>query len=139
MFMAGGGPRGWRDTDPDRVVAVVDDDTSVLRSLKNLLTSTGRRVEVFGSAEAFLESKHVGETGCLLLDLRMPEMGGAELFSLLIAAEPAIPTIILTAVSEDEERKRLLGQGAVAYLTKPFRAADILLAVRDALVAARPS
>jgi response regulator NasT len=60
-------------------------------------------------------------------------MGGAELFSRLIAAERVIPTIILTAVSEEEERERLLDRGAVAYLTKPFRAADILMAVRDAL------
>jgi FixJ family two-component response regulator len=111
----------------------VDDDTSVLKSLKNLLTSVGHRVEVFGGAEAFLESKHLRETGCLLLDLRMPGMGGAELFSRLIAAERVIPTIILTAVSEEEERERLLDRGAVAYLTKPFRAADILMAVRDAL------
>jgi FixJ family two-component response regulator len=133
MPTASAEPRRESGTDRDRLVAVVDDDTSVLRSLKNLLTSTGRRVEVFGSAEAFLESKHLGETGCLLLDLRMPGMGGAELFARLIAAERAIPTIILTAVSEDEERQRLLNRGAVAYLTKPFRAADILLAVRHAL------
>jgi FixJ family two-component response regulator len=133
MSRASGGVRRESGTDRDRLIAVVDDDTSVLRSLKNLLTSTCRRVEVFGSAEAFLESEHLGETGCLLLDLRMPGMGGAELFSRLIAAERAIPTIILTAVSEDEERQRLLNRGAVAYLTKPFRAADILLAVREAL------
>jgi two-component system response regulator FixJ len=133
MFMVSRGPLRESGTDPDQIVSVVDDDTSVLRSLRNLLTSTGHRVEVFESAEAFLESKHLGKTGCLLLDLRMPGMGGAELLARLIAAERVIPTVILTAVSEEDERERLLGRGAVAYLTKPFRAADILLVVRDAL------
>jgi FixJ family two-component response regulator len=131
--MVGGGPGEPTGRLSVGLVSVVDDDASVLRSLENLLVSTGLRVETFGSAEAFLASDHLAETGCLVLDLRMPGMSGLELFSRLTVAAPRIRVIILTAVTNDDERERLLRQGAVAVFTKPFRAADMLLAVRGAL------
>jgi FixJ family two-component response regulator len=131
--MASGG--GGEESDSNRagLVAVVDDDVSVLRSLRNLLASVGLSVEVFESAEAFLESSHVAETRCLLLDLRMPRMSGTELFSLLVASSHRIRVVVLTAATDGDERERLLRQGAVAFLTKPFRSADVLRAVHDAL------
>jgi FixJ family two-component response regulator len=131
--MERGGSGEESDSNRAGLVAVVDDDVSVLRSLRNLLASVRLRVEVFDSAEAFLESSHVAETRCLLLDLRMPGMSGTELFSLLIASGYRIRIVVLTAATDGDEMERLLRQGAVAVLTKPFRSADVLRAVYDAL------
>ena len=69
-----------------RLVSIVDDDESLRRSVKNLLTSVGFRVETFASAEAFLESAHRAETRCVVLDLRMPGMSGVDLLMHLAAA-----------------------------------------------------
>src|SRR5437870_10935277 len=65
--------------DNGRVVCVVDDDASLRRSLRNLLTSVGFRVETFQSAETFLETVHRENTGCVVLDLRMTGMNGLDL------------------------------------------------------------
>ena len=62
-----------------QVVCVVDDDESLRRSVRNLLSSVGFRVETFASAEEFLESTHRANTGCLVLDLRMAGMNGLDL------------------------------------------------------------
>jgi two-component system response regulator FixJ len=131
--MASGGGGAESDSNRAGLVAVVDDDVSVLRSLRNLLASVGLRVRAFESAEAFLESSYLAETRCLLLDLRMPGMSGTELFSFLEASGHRIRVVVLTAVTDGSERERLLRQGAVAFLTKPFRSADVLRAVHDAL------
>ena len=119
--------------DGERVVAVVDDDFSVLRSLTNLFSSAGLRVETHKSAEAFLASGRLANTGCLVLDLHMPGMSGIELFARLNQADSRIPVVVLTARDEDSVRARLLSGGAVAFLTKPFRAGEVLLAVQRAL------
>jgi FixJ family two-component response regulator len=117
------------------LVCVVDDDVSVLRSLRNLLASEGYRVETFESAEAFLESGARNTAHCLVLDLRMPGMDGAELFARLTAAECPIPTIILTADGDDQLEQRYLRRGAIAFLTKPCRAEEMLRAVARGLAA----
>ena len=116
-----------------RLVCVVDDDTSVLRSLWNLLDSAGLPAETFGSAEAFLESDRALQAGCLVLDLQLPQMSGIELFMRLMSAERRVPIVILTAERDPNVRQRLLREGAIAFLTKPFRAADVLVAVKSAL------
>jgi FixJ family two-component response regulator len=116
-----------------RVVSVVDDDASLRRSVRNLLTSMGFRVETFVSAEAFLESMHLGKTGCLVLDLRMEGMDGLELLRHLTVGGTPIPTVILTAHGDEELRERALQGGAVAFLAKPFHADVLLDAVRTAM------
>ena len=116
-----------------RLVSVVDDDESLRRSVKNLLTSVGFRVETFASAEAFLQSAHRAHTGCVVLDLRMPGMSGVDLLMHLAAAGSPIPVVILTAHSDDEARRRTLQAGAVAFLGKPFHGEALLGAVRRAL------
>src|SRR5207249_2993835 len=108
------------DSHGGRVVCVVDDDASLRRSLRNLLMSVGFRVETFQSAEAFLDSVHRENTGCLVLDLRMTGMNGLDLLRHLAARGSRIPVIILTAHGDDETRQRSLQAGAVAFLTKPF-------------------
>ncbi|PWT72716.1 MAG: two-component system response regulator [Proteobacteria bacterium] len=116
-----------------RVVSVVDDDASLRRSVRNLLTSMGFRVETFISAEAFLESMHRDKTGCLVLDLRMEGMDGLELLRHLTVVGTPIPTVILTAHGDDELRDRALQGGAIAFLAKPFHADVLLDAVRTAM------
>ena len=123
--------------DGGRVVCVVDDDASLRRSLRNLLMSVGFRVETFQSAEAFLDSVHHENTGCLVLDLRMTGMNGLDLLRHLAATGSRIPVIILTAHGDDETRQRSLQAGAVAFLTKPFQSTTLLDAVRTALAARR--
>src|ERR1700704_4808234 len=116
-----------------QIVSIVDDDESLRRSLRNLLGSVGLRVETFASAEAFLESLHQEQTGCLVLDLRMPGMNGFVLLRHLSGTGSRIPTVILTAHGDDEARQRSLQAGAVAFLSKPFNGNDLLDAVRTAL------
>jgi FixJ family two-component response regulator len=116
-----------------RLVSIVDDDESLRRSVKNLLTSVGFRVETFPSAEAFLQSAHRADTRCVVLDLRMPGMSGLDLLTHLAATGSPIPVVILTAHSDDEARRRMLQAGAVAFLGKPFHGEALLGAVRRAL------
>ncbi len=119
--------------DGDRVVCVVDDDGSLRRSLRNLLTSVGFQVETFPSAAAFLASVHRLNTGCMVLDLRMAGMTGLELLRHLVATGARIPVIILTAHGDADTRHRALQAGAVAFLEKPFPGAALVDAVRSAL------
>ena len=119
--------------DETRLVSIVDDDESLRRSVKNLLTSVGFRVETFASAEAFLESAHRADTRCVVLDLRMPGMSGLDLLMHLAANGSPVPVVILTAHSDDEARRRTLQAGAVAFLGKPFHGEALLGAVRRAL------
>lgn len=112
------------------VVAIVDDDESLRRSVRNLLTSVGYQVETFSSAESFLQSAERGHTGCLVVDLRMGGMSGIDLLTRLAAVGARIPAIILTAHGDDEVRRRSLAAGAVAFLGKPFHGDALLDAVR---------
>ena len=116
-----------------QIVSIVDDDESLRRSLRNLLGSVGLRVETFASAEAFLESNHHDQTGCLVLDLRMPGMNGFDLLTHLSGTGSRIPVVILTAHGDDETRQRSLQAGAVAFLSKPFNGNALIDAVRTAL------
>ena len=119
-----------------RVVCVVDDDASLRRSLRNLLTSVGLRVQTFESAEAFLESADRESIGCLVLDVRMSGMSGIDLLRHMAATGSRIPVIMLTAHADDDTRRRSLEAGAVAFLEKPVRTAALLDTVRAAMSSA---
>jgi FixJ family two-component response regulator len=121
------------ENDGGRVVSIVDDDPSLRRSLRNLLTSVGLRVETFESAEAFLESGAREHAGCLVLDLRMPGMSGLDLLRHLKASGSRIPVIVLTAHGADDARRQSLGAGAVAFFDKPFQSDALIDAVRRVL------
>jgi FixJ family two-component response regulator len=116
-----------------RMISVVEDDASLRRSLRNLLMSAGFRVETFESAEAFLDSGAVDRTGCLVLDLSMPGMGGLGLLKQLAASGIRRPVIILTAHGNEEMRRRTLEEGAFAFLGKPVKGPVLLDAIRSAL------
>ena len=115
------------------LIAIVDDDDSLRKSLDNLLRSVGFRTQGFASAEAFLSSQHVHDTACLILDVRMPGMSGLELQRQLGAANWSIPIIFITAHADDDARAQALAAGAVDFLYKPFREEDLLDAIDVAL------
>jgi FixJ family two-component response regulator len=102
------------------LVSVVDDDESVRESLPDLLRELGYSVRAFSSAEEFLASDCVAETGCLLLDIAMPGMSGLDLQQELTVRGQKIPIVFMTALADDTVRPRVLEQGAVECLFKPF-------------------
>jgi FixJ family two-component response regulator len=115
------------------LVAIVDDDESVRESLPDLLREFGFAPEAFSSAEAFLASDVVGETSCLLLDVAMPGMSGPELQQELRRRRQAIPIVFITAHGDESVRPRLLAEGAVECLFKPFSETALLDALNSAL------
>src|SRR5512145_968157 len=115
------------------LVSVVDDDESVRESLPDLLRELGFAAEAFSSAEAFLASDVVNETSCLLLDIAMPGMSGPELQQELLRRRQEIPIVFITANGDKTVRPRLLAQGAVECLFKPFSEAALLEALNAAL------
>lgn len=114
------------------LVSVVDDDESVRESVPHLLRSFGFTSQGFSSAEEFLESDFVDQTKCLVLDIAMPGMSGPDLQRELMRQRREIPIVFITAHADQSVRPRLLEQGAVACLLKPF--SDT--ALREALDAA---
>ena len=120
------------------LISVVDDDESVRESLQGLLRSVGFAVRVFASAEEFMNSSHLSDAACLILDVWMPGMSGPELQRRLAAVGSKIPLIFITAHGEDEQvREQAMRGGAVDYLLKPLRDEAILSAVRVALQSKR--
>jgi FixJ family two-component response regulator len=118
-------------------ISIIDDDAAVRESLRGLLRSVGFAVEAFASAEDFLSSDQRAGTDCLVLDVRMPGMSGLELQRHLLAAEPRVPVIFITANGDEEQRSQALDAGAVDYLLKPFTEEALLSAVDMALRRAR--
>ena len=108
------------ETPEEDLVSIVDDDASVRRSTGRLIRSFGFRAEAFRSAEDLLNSGRAAQTGCLILDVRMPGMDGLELQRHLIARNSQIPIVFLTARASDEEQRRALDAGAVDILRKPI-------------------
>ena len=114
------------------LVSVVDDDESVRESLPDLLREFGFAAQAFSSAEAFIASDYVGQTKCLILDIAMPGMSGPDLQRELTLRRRDIPIVFITAHRDETVLPRLLEQGAVECLFKPF--SDT--ALREALNAA---
>lgn len=107
-------------TDERLLISVVDDDPSVRKSLPDLLRHFGFAARDFSSAEEFLESGYVNQTRCLILDIAMPRMTGPELQQELKNRGKEIPIIFITGLGDETIRPRLLEQGAVECLSKPF-------------------
>ncbi len=126
------GRRPEEQSMPD-LIAVIDDDKSVRNSVKTLLRSAGYRVETFESAETFLESGAAAQTGCLILDVRMPGMGGLELQVRLHDTNTKVPIIFITAHDEGQLRQQVIQAGAVEMLHKPFAPKMLLSTVQTVL------
>jgi len=105
---------------PDPTVFIVDDDAAVRDSLALLLGLKGYRTASFASAEAFLSVYRPGNPGCLLLDVRMPGMGGLELQSLLAGRRDPLPVIVITAHGDVPMARAALKAGAEDFIEKPI-------------------
>jgi FixJ family two-component response regulator len=115
------------------LITVVDDNESVRESLPDLLKEFGFEAQTFSSAEEFLASETLAETNCLLLDVAMPGMTGPDLQKELTRRDQSIPIVFITAQRDEAIRPRLIAQGAVDCLFKPFEPTDLLQALNTAL------
>lgn len=115
------------------LISVVDDDDSIRESLKGLLESIGFAVATFASAQAFLDSDCLTRSDCLILDVRMPGMRGPDLQLELAHRGSAVPIVFITAHSDEDIRPRVLKNGAVDCLLKPFSEEALLRAIRRAI------
>src|SRR5215470_9356319 len=102
------------------LISVVDDDESMRESLPDLLREFGFGSRAFSSAEEFLASDCIRQTRCLIVDIAMPGMSGPDLQRELTLRRQEIPIIFITAYEDENVRRRLLEDGAVACLLKPF-------------------
>jgi FixJ family two-component response regulator len=115
------------------LVSVVDDDESVRESLPDLLRELDFAAQTFSSAEEFLASGYLDRTECLILDVSMPGMTGPDLQLELQRRGQEIPIIFITASRDETIRPRLIAQGAVECLFKPFSESELLQALNAAL------
>jgi FixJ family two-component response regulator len=114
-------------------VYVVDDDEAVRKSLRRLLQSVGLAVEIFASAHEFLTRYDPQQAGCVLLDVRMPEMTGLELQEQLNVHGTIIPVIFITGHADVPMAVEAMRHGAYDFLEKPFQDQDLLHRVRSAI------
>src|SRR5215831_7243014 len=121
------------------VVAIVDDDVSILRALGRLLYVMGWHAITFSSAEAFLQTGMQASPDCLVLDMWLPGMTGVELLEHLVATGSTLPTVIITGRDDLQIRMRAMQARAAAYLLKPRDGQDLLQALREALEGRRLS
>jgi FixJ family two-component response regulator len=115
------------------VVFVIDDDESICRSLRRLIHSVGFQVRTFISGNDFLNQGCQNMPGCIVLDVRMPEIGGLELQNRLNDSGCKMPIIFMSAYQDTETREKAFHAGAIAFLQKPFEDQLLIEAIRSAL------
>ena len=120
----------------EQKVYVVDDDGSVRKALRRLLVAMGYTVETFASAAEFLGATSAESTGCLILDVHMPDMDGFQLQEELNSAGSRLPVILITADRDPGTSRRGARTGAVGFLQKPFDDKSLLRLVNAALASA---
>jgi RNA polymerase sigma factor (sigma-70 family) len=120
-------------TDEAPIVFVVDDDASVRQALRRLLKSAGFQVRTFAAAEEFLEQSVSDATGCIVLDVQMPGLGGLDLQRRLAEKNASLPIVFLTGHGDIPMAVRAIRAGAVDFLAKPFDASHLLTSIRKAI------
>jgi FixJ family two-component response regulator len=120
-------------TSRSSLIAVVDDDISVRESVESLLKSVGFQVNTYSSAEEFLGSPKLNAADCLVLDVRLDGMSGPDLQRELKTGGHSIPIVFVTAHETEALRERMLADGAIDCLLKPFNDDTLLDAVEVAL------
>lgn len=127
-------PSDQSNTSPQKVVVVIDDDASMLKSVTRLLAIYGFATRTYVSAEAYLGSNEDAATSafCLLLDIHLGGISGIELRRRLSSGGSTLPIIYMTAVDDDATRDEAKETGCVAILRKPFPASQLLRAIDDA-------
>ena len=119
------------------IIYVVDDDASVRDSTELMLKSVGFNVKTFGSAQDFLKANLQEDLGCLVLDVRMPEISGLDLQEKLVSAKTPLPVIFITGHGTVPMSVRAMKAGAVDFLQKPFEEQDLLDAINRAVTRQR--
>lgn len=115
------------------IVFVVDDESAVGVSIKRLLHSVGLEARHFTSASEFLRAKRPDAPGCIVLDVRLPDLSGLDLQQELAKANVDLPVIFVTGHADIPMTVRAMKAGAVEFLTKPFREQELLEAVQRAI------
>jgi FixJ family two-component response regulator len=115
------------------LIAIVDDEESVCRSMDRLMRSVGLDVVTFTCGTQFLQFLETRYPACLVLDLHMPRMSGFELLSRLNIAGSGVPVVVITGHDSPQSRQRVLDAGAIAYLRKPVDDQTLLNAVAAAV------
>jgi FixJ family two-component response regulator len=119
-----------KQSDPEAVVFIIDDDAPVREAMQRLFRSVGLRAEAFGSAAEFLQSKRTEIPSCLVLDVRLPGLSGLDFQTELTKANIQIPIIFMTGHGDIPMTVKAMKGGAIEFLSKPFRDQDMLDAVR---------
>ena len=120
-------------------VYIVDDDAAFREAVKTLLHEEGLHSEIFESAKHFVSLSSWSETGCLLLDMRMPEMNGLEVQTKLGATDFALPIIFLTGHGNVPTAVQALKMGAYDFIEKPFQNDNLVEIVRSAIELSKSS
>jgi RNA polymerase sigma factor (sigma-70 family) len=120
-------------TEPQSIVFVIDDDAAIRNALRSLIRSVGLHVELFGSAQEFVQSKRPDVPCCLILDIRLPGISGLDFQRKLAEANIPVPIIFISGHGDIPMSGRAMKAGAVEFLTKPFRDQDLLDAIHVAL------
>ena len=102
------------------LISIVDDHALTRETIRDLVRSLGFSAVTFASAESFLQSSSIAETGCLVLDVQMPKMSGLDLQDHLSRNGFDIPIIFVTAYPDDSTKARALSAGAICYIQKPL-------------------
>lgn len=119
---------------PDKpIISIVDDDDSARQGTMDLVKSMGFVAVAFPRAVDFLRSTYLSNTSCLIADVQIPGMTGIELYTRLLKLGKAIPTILITASPDDEDRARTKQAGVICYLVKPYDPADLLAGLQAAI------
>ena len=114
-------------------VFIVDDDPAIRFAMQALMESVNLQHQIFGSADEFLEVVTEQRPGCLVLDIRMPGLGGLELQQELIERENTLPIIFITGHGDVPMAVEAMQKGAVDFIQKPFRDQDLLDRITEAL------
>jgi two-component system response regulator FixJ len=117
----------------EAIVHIIDDDDAVRDSLAFLLTSSGIRAETHASAAVFLEHFAAASIGCIVTDIRMPDISGIDLLRQVKERDPALPVIVITGHGDVPLAVEAMKLGAADFLEKPFDDDALLAAIRSAL------
>ena len=117
------------------LVIVIDDDPSILRALRRLVSGAGFDVQTFDRPSALLKNELPNAGACLVVDIDLPEMNGVELCETLAASGCTLPVILITAHTDEETRRLADGAHPVALLIKPFGRDLLVNSIRSALLA----
>jgi len=120
-------------TEAQSIVFVIDDDAAMRKALDSLIRSVGLTVQLFGSAQEFLQAKRPDVPSCLILDVRLPGISGLDFQRKLAESKIFIPIVFITGHGDIPMSVRAMKAGAVEFLTKPWHEQDLLDAIHVAL------